>query len=226
MSSSSSPASRLGSFLRLAMFGAGALFAGSCASMKPPTLLFDFYMEAPVGTGKSFTLPVTQQVKYCQGEAFLTEEHVTNVQGGTIDVAVGDHLMRTRCVYFTLDREGERQLELHTTSDNFGKKIYFFGSETAPVPPPVEPTASKDKDKTAAAAPADKGNVAAPPPVDDATAHRTVIGVRPIDQTISSGPLFVFLEIPGADKDPAKFDDYVAALKASVDQYQKWKKGN
>jgi hypothetical protein len=160
-----------------------ALFGGSCKSMEAPTLVFDFHLEVATGTGTLLTLPVT-------GHPFLDESDVTDVKAGTIDVSMGEDVppLRQRCVYFYFDRAGERQLELHTPPDSFGKKIFLLAS-----------------------------GIAAGEPAK-------FVGVRPIDQTISDGPLFMFLEVPGADKDPAKFDALVADLKKSVDQFQKAKK--
>jgi len=57
----------------------------------------------------------------------------------------------------------------------------------------------------------------------DATHTNQVIGVRPIDQTVANGPLFVFIALPDVHGNQKKFDDYVAQMKEAVDRVQKIK---
>ncbi len=168
------------------------VFGGSCSAVpQPPTFVFDFHTEAPPGTGVTLNLPVTQEIKYCQSEPFLDETNVVDVKLGTIDIALGDNqTMHKQCALFYFNREGNRQMELQTQSDNFGKKIYLLATDQAP------------------------------------GGHDKYIGVRPIDQTFTDGPFFMFLEIPGADADPTKLSAVIDRMKASADQAQKVKKSN
>jgi len=167
-----------------------ALVGGGCSAIpQPPTFVFDFHAEAPTGTGEMLNLPVTEQVKYCQSESFLDEGNVVDVKQGTIDVAFGEgQTIKKPCALFYFNREGDRQMELQTQPDHFGKKVFLLASDLAPD--------SKEK----------------------------YIGVRPIDQTFTAGPFFMFLEIPGADEDPAKLSAVIDKMKASADQAQKVKK--
>jgi hypothetical protein len=183
--------SRFGSALGLAALLLSALAGGSCSALpQPPTVVFDFHVETPTGTGIALNLPVTQQVKYCQSDSFLDESNVVDVKLGTIDVSLGDgQIMKKQCALFYFNREGDRQMELQTQPDHFGKKIFLLASDQA----------GDGKDK--------------------------YIGVRPIDQIFTTGPFFMFMEIPDADSDPAKLAAVVDRMKASVDQAQKVKKG-
>ncbi len=204
---------RRGFTLGLAALLWAALSAGSCSTgPQLPDLLFDFHMETPAGSGMAFTLPVTQQVKYCKADAFVTEANVVDVKGGTIDVPLGDNqFVNTRCVFFYFDREGERLLELHTTSSDIGKKIYLFVNAKPVGARLIDQTISGEE---STAAPIDVTSVASA-----AVANRTAA-----ESTSTNGALFMFLEIPDVNTDQAKFDAYVADLKKSVVAYQKFKK--
>jgi hypothetical protein len=195
-----------------------ALSAGSCSTgPQLPDLLFDFHMETPAGSGMAFTLPATQQVKYCKADAFVTEANVLDVKGGTIDVPLGDNeFVKTRCVFFYFDREGERQVELHTTTSDIGKKIYLFVNAKPVGARLIDQTISIDE---STAAPIDVTSVASA-----ASAALAGKGAAAAESTSTNGALFMFLEIPDVNTDQAKFDDYVADLKKSVVAYQKFKK--
>ncbi|HTB64422.1 MAG TPA: hypothetical protein VK737_12630 [Opitutales bacterium] len=169
-----------------------ALVSAGCNTAKEqPKQFLEFFLETTPDEGgaKEFKLQDTGQIKYHKNESFMTIANVLDVQPGTVDVVLADDQKRTTpCVFFTLDAEGQRQLQFNTISTNFGKKIYLFAADTSSGDP------SKYEEKP--------------------------IGVRPIDQMISDGPLFMFLALPDMLTDRAKFEAYVADLKDSVDKFQ------
>jgi hypothetical protein len=168
-----------------------ALVSAGCNATGPqPKLVLEFYLETAADAGgEKFALQDTGQVKYRKGEPFLTMANVVDVQPGTVDVVLTDNqVQKTPCVFFSLNREGQRQLEFATASSNFGKKIFLFAADISGGDP------SKYEEKP--------------------------IAVRPIDQMITSGPLFMFLALPDMRTDRTKFEAYVAELKESVDRFQ------
>jgi len=120
----------------LALFG---LLGGGCATSAQPKLLTEFYLSSPAGTGVELTLPNSQLVQHRQADPFLNEANVLHVLAGTIDMNASPNsaAITVPCIWVYFDREGLRQIQMHTIAENFGKKIYMFAAEANKPPVPV-----------------------------------------------------------------------------------------